>query len=101
MWCVFIPTWCVNVYVCVLPSHTLTGNESGFEKDAQVEVHSALDVEGHLGLDDRFYLLDMTRTFPPTWPDPHFEKTPKVVCNELGNEYYHLYQFFRAEFIKR
>mmetsp|Transcript_9515 Transcript_9515/g.17842 ORF Transcript_9515/g.17842 Transcript_9515/m.17842 type:complete len:990 (+) Transcript_9515:148-3117(+) len=32
------------------------------------ELHSAVDVEGHIGLDNRLYLLDLSRTFPPESP---------------------------------
>jgi Clustered mitochondria len=48
-------------------------------------LHSAADVEGHLGTDNRFYLLDFSRTFPPVRPD-------------LSIHNGHLYQLFRAEF---
>jgi hypothetical protein len=34
----------------------------------RVELDSAVDVEGHLGMDGRFYLLDMARAFPPEAP---------------------------------
>jgi len=48
---------------------------------------SAADVEGHLGHDGKFYLIDFARTFPPTAPDrTHFNG--------------HLYQLFRPEFVK-
>ena len=45
---------------------------------------SAADVEGHLGLDGQFYLLDFSRTLPPTHPDPK-KRLP------------HLYEMFRSE----
>lgn len=32
------------------------------------ELHSAVDVEGHIGLDNKLYLLDLSRTFPPESP---------------------------------
>jgi hypothetical protein len=31
--------------------------------------YSAADVEGHRGIDNRLYLLDFSRTFPPETPD--------------------------------
>lgn len=32
------------------------------------EVHSACDIEGHVGNDKRYYLLDFARSFPPEDP---------------------------------
>jgi len=37
-----------------------------------VKLYSAADVEGHLGVDGRFYLLDFSRTLPPVKPDPKY-----------------------------
>jgi hypothetical protein len=34
----------------------------------QKELHAAVDVEGHVGRDNRLYLLDLSRTFPPESP---------------------------------
>jgi hypothetical protein len=34
----------------------------------QKELHAAIDVEGHVGMDNRLYLLDLSRTFPPESP---------------------------------
>jgi hypothetical protein len=31
-------------------------------------LHSATDIEGHIGLDGRRYLLDFGRAFPPEYP---------------------------------
>jgi len=36
--------------------------------DRAQELHAAVDIEGHVGMDNRFYLLDMSRTFPPESP---------------------------------
>ena len=36
--------------------------------DQSVELFSAVDVEGHIGKDSKFYLLDLSRTFPPESP---------------------------------
>lgn len=47
---------------------------------------AACDVEGHVGSDDRFYLLDFSRTFPPVQPN-------RKIVNA------HLYQLFRSEFV--
>jgi len=52
-----------------------------------VLLYSATDIEGHIGFDGRFYLIDFSRTFPPTYPDD----------NVQGG---HLFQLFRPEFLK-
>ena len=48
---------------------------------------TACDVEGHLGRDGRFYLIDLSRVFPPTSP-----KRSKIPA--------HLFQLFRVEFLQ-
>ncbi|ELR22968.1 C2 domain containing protein [Acanthamoeba castellanii str. Neff] len=45
------------------------------------------DIEGHLGTDGRFYVLDTARVFPPTTPTP-----------ELKGSF--LYRLMRPEFVK-
>ena len=52
--------------------------------DNGVLMHSAADIEGHAGTDHRLYLLDFSRTFPPTMPDPQIRQG-------------HLFQLFRQE----
>ena len=47
---------------------------------------SAADIEGHLGTDQQYYLLDFSRTMPPVQPN-------KKQMNG------HLYQLFRREFL--
>eukprot|EP01102_Stenamoeba_stenopodia_P007672 TRINITY_DN2166_c0_g4_i2.p1 TRINITY_DN2166_c0_g4~~TRINITY_DN2166_c0_g4_i2.p1 ORF type:complete len:974 (+),score=252.47 TRINITY_DN2166_c0_g4_i2:436-3357(+) len=59
----------------------------GMKGASGVKLSSAADVEGHLGVDGRFYLLDFSRTLPPVKPDPK---------NTVG----HLYLLFRPEFVK-
>mmetsp|Transcript_45725 Transcript_45725/g.115084 ORF Transcript_45725/g.115084 Transcript_45725/m.115084 type:complete len:937 (+) Transcript_45725:35-2845(+) len=59
----------------------------GVEKGKGVLLHSAADIEGHIGLDKRYYLLDFSRTMPPVTPDPRFKSG-------------HLYRLFRPEFVK-
>jgi Clustered mitochondria len=39
----------------------------GAVEDCQ-RLHLAADIEGHRGIDDRFYLLDLARAFPPEYP---------------------------------
>lgn len=49
---------------------------------------SAMDIEGHIGQDNRFYLLDFSRTMPPVMHDE-----PRG----LGS---HVFELFRPEFVK-
>ncbi len=51
-----------------------------------VEMFSAADVEGHVGRDGRFYVLDVSRTFPPVRPDR----------DSAGS---FLFQLFRPQFV--
>jgi CLU-like protein len=51
-------------------------------------LHSAADIEGHVGWDGQRYLIDFARTFPPMEPDP-------LVPNG------HLSQMFRSEFVSK
>eukprot|EP00698_Gefionella_okellyi_P014694 TRINITY_DN4082_c0_g1_i1.p1 TRINITY_DN4082_c0_g1~~TRINITY_DN4082_c0_g1_i1.p1 ORF type:complete len:1070 (-),score=233.51 TRINITY_DN4082_c0_g1_i1:497-3301(-) len=48
----------------------------------------ACDVEGHMGLDGRYYMLDTARVMPPAWPSHPFYGCP------------HLYQLLRHEFVQ-
>jgi hypothetical protein len=45
----------------------LKGHYCGFK--TRQFLHGPCDCEGHLGTDNRFYLLDFARTFPPTAED--------------------------------
>lgn len=42
----------------------------GFNKDNRVILDAVGDLEGHLGFDNRFYLVDFGRTFPCEGPSP-------------------------------
>jgi hypothetical protein len=42
----------------------------GLKNTKPVKLYSAADVEAHLGIDGRLYLLDFSRTLPPVHPDP-------------------------------
>jgi tetratricopeptide (TPR) repeat protein len=53
----------------------------------RVVMATAVDIEGHLGRDGRFYLLDFSRVFPPLTPNR----------SVVGS---HLFQMFRPEFVK-
>lgn len=60
------------------------------KKNAQkIMLHAPADIEGHLGTDQRYYLIDFARVFPPTSTQPY---SPK---NHI------LYQLFRPEFIAK
>jgi len=42
--------------------------ECSLTQDTATMLHSAGDIEGHLGVDDQFYLIDFSRTMPPEKP---------------------------------
>jgi hypothetical protein len=44
-----------------------------YEMNAKV-LATAADVEGHVGTDGRYYMLDFARMFPPTTPDPRIQR---------------------------
>jgi hypothetical protein len=52
-------------------------------------MHSAIDIEGHLGIDGRMYMLDFARTMPPEAPREKALRQP-------GD---HLYRLLRPEFV--
>lgn len=37
-------------------------------------IYCVVDLEGHKGLDGRYYLLDFSRLFPPEQPNPKYLK---------------------------
>ena len=49
-------------------------------------IYGPTDIEGHIGTDNKYYLLDFARVFPPT-AEKNVQKT-------------YLYKLFRPEFIK-
>jgi hypothetical protein len=48
----------------------LIPHECGLVLNKTKILHTAADVEGHAGLDGRYYMVDFARMFPPTTPDP-------------------------------
>jgi len=50
-------------------------------------LYSVADLEGHIGTDGRFYLLDFARVLPP-------------IAHVNGTENRHLYELFRQEFLQ-
>jgi hypothetical protein len=65
----------------------LAGHIVGRDKTNTCLLHTAGDMEGHLGYDGEFYLVDFARLMPPT---------PPVRNNRTS----YLYQLFRPEFVK-
>lgn len=67
------------------------------------KMYSACDVEGHAGEDDRFYLIDLARTFPPEAKviAAHlFAKTGKTIQRQSdANTVF--WRLLRPEFVKR
>jgi len=66
----------------------LSAHRAGRPNTAGVMVWSAVDLEGHLGEDGRFYMLDFSRTFPPRRPD-------------MSQKNCHLFHMLRPEFVRR
>lgn len=56
-------------------------------KNGDAFLYAPTDIEGHLGRDRRFYVLDFARTFPPA--------TPNIQTHPRG----FLYQLLRPEFV--
>ena len=65
----------------------LKGHYTGLGRNRQL-LFGPVDIEGHLGSDDRFYVLDFARTFPPT-AEPG-----------TGPKSTFLYKLLRPEFVK-
>eukprot|EP00029_Vermamoeba_vermiformis_P005506 TRINITY_DN1931_c0_g1_i1.p1 TRINITY_DN1931_c0_g1~~TRINITY_DN1931_c0_g1_i1.p1 ORF type:complete len:1922 (+),score=411.10 TRINITY_DN1931_c0_g1_i1:83-5848(+) len=61
----------------------------GAREGSNIRLSSAGDLEGHLGLDGRFYLLDFARTLPPEGPDvdPKFRESRQVYYKLLRQEF--------------
>eukprot|EP01104_Vermistella_antarctica_P016419 TRINITY_DN5584_c0_g1_i3.p1 TRINITY_DN5584_c0_g1~~TRINITY_DN5584_c0_g1_i3.p1 ORF type:complete len:797 (-),score=127.78 TRINITY_DN5584_c0_g1_i3:65-2455(-) len=64
----------------------LPANRGGSPKD----IHTAVDIEGHIGLDGRQYILDFARTLPPELPN---KKDPRYRTS-------HLHRLLRYELVK-
>eukprot|EP01100_Stratorugosa_tubuloviscum_P002729 TRINITY_DN1648_c0_g1_i1.p1 TRINITY_DN1648_c0_g1~~TRINITY_DN1648_c0_g1_i1.p1 ORF type:complete len:984 (-),score=453.01 TRINITY_DN1648_c0_g1_i1:328-3279(-) len=54
-------------------------------------IYTAADVEGHVGNDGRFYLIDFARLFPPEFP----------LIRGFDRKYAHLYKLLRPELVLR
>ena len=69
---------------------------------------TAVDTEGHRGIDGKFYLLDFSRTMPPVdpllpTPVTFFGGGGEEVEEERGGEVVqngHLFRLFRREFVR-
>lgn len=55
--------------------------------DAGARLHWAGDVEGHIGLDGRLYVLDLARSFPPEAPVPHLPEAAQTMDRLLRSEF--------------
>lgn len=58
--------------------------------------HVAADVEGHLGFDGKFYVVDTARVFPPT-AHCKTDRYQQAIPKPKG---VHLYRLFRPEYVK-
>ena len=71
---------------------------------SRFEVFGPFDLEGHIGKDKRFYLLDFSRLFPPdlircALSNPINELADQTIVTEYS-ESSHLFNLFRAELVK-
>lgn len=57
-------------------------------------VRAAVDIEGHLGTDGRYYVIDLSRTCPPMIPN-NFTSVKDAV------PHFHLFQLMRPEFLQK
>ena len=64
----------------------LKGHLAGVVEDKAKFIYGPADIEGHIGSDNRYYVLDFARVFPPT-TEPGFKRT-------------WMYKLFRPEFVK-
>ena len=62
-------------------------HKCGPSKEDPATVYGPVDLEGHKGRDNRFYLLDFSRVMPPETPMP-------------GVQMAHLFRLLRPEFVK-
>ena len=54
----------------------IKGHPCGVSKTArQVMLWGPTDIEGHMGSDGRYYVIDLARVFPPTCSDAHVKET--------------------------
>lgn len=60
-----------------------------------VKLYSACDIEGHLGTDNRYYIIDLARTFPP--------ESPECTCFDYDvqtKKFVIFWRYLRPEFVK-
>ncbi|GAM22133.1 hypothetical protein SAMD00019534_053080 [Acytostelium subglobosum LB1] len=72
----------------ILNLQTHKVEERGKVNSKQFTIPLAIDIEGHFGVDGRYYVVDTARLFPPETPVP-------------GITGGHLYRLFRPEFVRR
>lgn len=59
---------------------------AGARMDNIIACYSAADIEGHLGADNRFYIIDFSRAMPPVAYEPSLPAS-------------NLFRLFRPEFV--
>jgi len=64
----------------------------GSQGNKEMELSSCLDLEGHQGLDGRYYLLDYSRVFPCVYK----EKAERETYDNM----WRYYEMFRPEFLR-
>ena len=87
-----VPEWSAfireaSVGLNLKPHFAVNGRSSGDE----IEIASCVDLEGHKGLDRRYYLLDFSRTFPCVYKD----------TSAAYDKFWPFYHMMRPEFVKQ
>ena len=59
----------------------------------QIEIYGPIDLEGHFGLDNHFYLVDFSRLFPSDYPQ-------RIINNNFDPPHCYLFQLLRPEIVK-
>lgn len=66
----------------------LEGHTCGTTPGQTRNLYTATDLEGHIGLDGRLYIIDFSRSFPPEAPNSKYQRS-------------YLYHLLRPEFVKK
>lgn len=67
-----------------------------------VQIQAPADIEGHLGGDGRYYLLDFARTYPPEAPSKRFYHKFDCALNNVFRAIHKTVLYFRLrpEFVR-
>eukprot|EP01116_Phalansterium_solitarium_P022569 TRINITY_DN7502_c0_g1_i1.p1 TRINITY_DN7502_c0_g1~~TRINITY_DN7502_c0_g1_i1.p1 ORF type:complete len:1638 (+),score=449.85 TRINITY_DN7502_c0_g1_i1:121-5034(+) len=60
---------------------------AGLDEKTAKEIYSCVDIEGHKGTDNRYYIVDLSRLFPPMTPSEDVQRS-------------YLVRLFRPEFLR-